>query len=64
MGLFGFTGSAATGLISVDKVSNTPDEDSKIQEYVAEDLPPHPNDCASAPREQNLYRLAISFNII
>ena len=42
VGLFGFPGSAATGLISVEKVSNNPDEDSRIQEDISEDLPPHP----------------------
>ena len=41
-GLFGFIGRAATGLISVEKVSNDPDEDSRVQEDVPEDLPPHP----------------------
>ena len=63
-GLFGFPGRVATGLISVEKVSNNPDEGSRIQEDIPEDLPPHPKDCASAPREQNLNRLVISFSII
>ena len=47
---------AATGLISIEKVSNNPDEDSRIQEDVPEALPPTPQDCASAVREQNLHR--------
>ena len=63
-GIIAIIGSAATGLISVEKVSNNPDEDGRIQEDVPEDLPPTPNDCASAPREQNLNRLAILFTII
>ena len=28
----------------------------EIAEYIYEDLPPHPQDCASAQREQNLHR--------
>ena len=53
-GIIAIIGSAANGLISVEKVSNNPDEDSRIQEDVAEALPPHHKDCASAPHEQNL----------
>ena len=60
-GIIAIIGSAATGLISIEKVSNNPDEDSWIQEDVSETLPPHPEDCASAPREQNLHRYVISF---
>ena len=41
-GIIAIIGSAATGLISVEKVSNNPDEDSMIQEDVPEALPPHP----------------------
>ena len=63
-GIIAIIGSVATGLISVEKVSNNPDEDSRVQEDIPEALPPHPNDCASAPREQNLRRLAILFTII
>ena len=49
MGLFGFPGSAATGLISVEKVSNNPDEDCRIQEDIPEDLPPHPTRLCERP---------------
>lgn len=63
-GIIAIIGSAATGLISIEKVSNNPDEDGRIQEDIPEDLPLHPNDCASAPREQNLHRYVISFTII
>ena len=49
VGLFGFIGSAATGLISIEKVSNNPDEDSRIQEDVPEDLPPHPTRLCERP---------------
>ena len=54
--LFVFTGSAATGLISVEKVSNNPDDGSKIQEDVPENLPPHPTRLCERS-EQNLHRL-------
>ena len=47
-GIIAIIGSAATGLISIEKVSNNPDEDGRIQEDIPEALPPHPNDCASA----------------
>ena len=63
-GIIAIIGSVATGLISIEKVSNNPDEDSRIQEDLPENLPPTPQDCASAPREQNLHRLAILFTII
>ena len=63
-GIIAITGRVATGLISVEKVSNNPDEDCRIQEDIAADLPPTLQDCASAPREQNLNRLAILFTII
>ena len=63
-GIIAIIGSAATGLLSVEKVSNNPDEDGRIQEDLPENLPPHPQDCASASREQNLHRLAILFTII
>ena len=49
MGLFGFTGRIATGHISVEKVSNNPDEDSKIQEDLPEDLPPYPTRLCERP---------------
>ena len=39
-GIIAIIGSAATGLISIEKVSNNPDEDGRIQEDVPEDLPP------------------------
>ena len=41
-GIIAIIGSAATGLISIEKVSNNPDEDGRIQEDVPEALPPHP----------------------
>ena len=49
VGIIAIIGSAATGLISVEKVSNNPDEDSWIQEDVAEDLPPHPTRLCEHP---------------
>jgi hypothetical protein len=36
-GSIAIIGSAATGLISIEKVSNNPDEDGRIQEDVPED---------------------------
>ena len=36
-GIIAIIGSAATGLISIEKVSNNPDEDGRIQEDVPED---------------------------
>ena len=63
-GIIAIIGSAATGLISVEKVSNNPDEDGRIQEDVPEDLPPTPQDCASAPREQNLHRLQMLYHFV
>ena len=56
-GIIAIIGSAASGLISIEKVSNNPDEDGWIQDDIPEDLPPTPQDCASAPREQNLHKL-------
>ena len=47
-GIIAIIGSAATGLISIEKVSNNPDEDGRIQEDIPEALPPTPQDCASA----------------
>ena len=54
VGIIAIAGSAATGLIStiadlcfLIRIYNSPED-------VPEDLPPHPQDCASAPREQNL----------
>ena len=49
VGLFGFPGSAATGLISIEKVSNNPDLDSRIQEDVPEALPRHPTRLCERP---------------
>jgi hypothetical protein len=36
-GIIAIIGSAATGLISIERVSNNPDEDGRIQEDVPED---------------------------
>ena len=54
-GIIAIIGSAATGLISIEKVSINPDEDDRIQEDVPEALPPHPNDCASAASKISTY---------
>ena len=61
-GIIAIIGSAATGLISI--LSCIYIQDVWCSEDIPEDLPPHPKDCASAPREQNLNRLAILFTII
>ena len=53
-------GSAATGLISVEKVSNNPDEDSRIQEDVPEDLPPTPK-IVRAPRAS---KISTNYNLL
>ena len=41
-GIIAIIGSVATGLISVEKVSNNPDEDCRLLEDIAADLPSHP----------------------
>ena len=48
-GIIAIIGSAATGLISIEKVSNNPEEDGRIQEDVPEDLPPHPTRLCERP---------------
>ena len=48
-GIIAITGRVATGLISVEKVSNNPDEDCRIQEDIAADLPPHPTKLCERP---------------
>ena len=53
MDLFGFIGSAATGLISIEKVSNNPDEDGMFQEDIPEDLRP-PHKIVRAPRASKI----------
>ena len=52
-GIIAIIGSAATGLISVEKVSNNSDEDSRIQEDVPADLPPH-RTIVRAPRASKI----------
>jgi hypothetical protein len=58
-GIIAITGRVATGLISVEKVSNNPDEDCRIQEDIAADLPPHLTRLGERPREHNLNRLSL-----
>ena len=52
-GIIAITGSEATGLISVEKVSNNPDKDGRIQEDVPENLPPPPRLCERHARAKS-----------
>ena len=60
-GIIAIIRSAATGLISIEKVSNNPDEEAGFKKMFPRTYRPTPQDCASAQREQNLHRYVIHF---